>query len=399
MKKILAAIYFVQAKTMYGGSIMTLPKALLALLLALTVTPWSVSHAAMYDVLELPAVPSEEATKSLISAIRKFDGRYFAVGQRGHILYSDDGGDSWTQAQVPVRSSLLDIHFPTPELGWAVGHEGLILHSSDGGETWVKQYDGIRYGEEGLAFYQRMAEENPDNELYSFLIEEMEFAISQGADKPLFKVRFHSETFGHALGAYGMIMVTRDGGKNWQHLLHIMENDSFFHYYDFSPLPEEGKFFVCGEAGLFMVGDINAQTGLPIETSPWEGSFFTSSDTADDAIVLGGLRGRMFRTSDVGQTWTKVEKPTTGSIVDSILLADGRLVAIAIAGEVLVSTDDGNSFTQIPLGNRGLVYSVAEGPEGTLLLAGPDGIQKYKLPQEQDLGESVIAHATQSDLP
>jgi photosystem II stability/assembly factor-like uncharacterized protein len=244
----------------------------------------------------------------------------------------------------------------------------------------VKQYDGIRYGEEGLAFYQKMVKENPDNELYPSFIEEMEFAISQGADKPLFRVRFHSETFGHALGAYGMIMVTRDGGKNWQHLLHVMENLSFYHFFDFAPLPEEGKFFICGEAGLFMVGDINAQSGLPIVSSPWEGSFFTSSDTADGAIVLGGLRGRMFRTADVGQTWTVVAKPTTSSMVDSILLADGRLVAIAMAGEVLMSTDDGNSFTQLPLGNKGRIYSVAEGPEGTLLLAGPDGIQKFALP-------------------
>ena len=33
----------------------------------------------------------------------------FATGIRGHILYSSDFGDSWTQAEsVPVRSSLLD---------------------------------------------------------------------------------------------------------------------------------------------------------------------------------------------------------------------------------------------------------------------------------------------------
>jgi hypothetical protein len=47
----------------YRGSIMILRKAMLAVLLALTVTPWSVSYAASYDVLELPAVPSEMAAK------------------------------------------------------------------------------------------------------------------------------------------------------------------------------------------------------------------------------------------------------------------------------------------------------------------------------------------------
>ena len=360
---------------------MTSRKALMALLLAVMVAPWPAAHAAKYDVLELPAVASEMASKTLIYAVRKFGDRYFAVGHRGHILFSDDGGGSWTQAQVPVRSGILDIHFPTPELGWAVGHEGIILHSSDGGQSWVKQYDGIRYGIEGKAHYQALADANPDNDLYPFLVEEMDFAISQGADKPLFRVRFHSSTSGHAAGAYGMILRTDDGGKTWLHVLDHMENDSFYHLFDFAELPGERKFFLSGEAGLFMVGDAVAGTGTLIETVPWEGSFFTSTAAADDAIIMGGLRGRMFRTTDVGQTWTVVEKPATSSMVDSTRLANGNLIFVGMAGEILMSTDDGNSFSQLPLSIGGRIYSVAEGPVGTLLVAGPSGIHKLSLPQ------------------
>ena len=360
---------------------MTLCKALIAVLLAVVVAPWPASYAAKYDVLELPAVASELAPKSLIFAVRQYGDRYFAVGHRGHILFSDDGGDSWTQAEVPVRSSLLDIYFPTPELGWAVGHEGVILHSADGGKTWVKQYDGVRYGVEGKTYYQALADANPDDELYPFLVEEMDFAIQQGADKPLFKVRFYSETEGHALGAYGMILRTVDGGQNWVHVLEHMENDSFFHIFDFAPLPGERRFFLAGEAGLFMVGDVNAETGTLIETVPWEGSFFTSVAAADDAIVMGGLRGRMFRTTDAGQTWTVVEKPQTSSIVDSTRLADGSLVVVGIAGEILLSTDHGNSFNKLPLSIGGRIYTVTGGPEGKLLVAGPSGIHKLSLAQ------------------
>jgi photosystem II stability/assembly factor-like uncharacterized protein len=121
----------------------------------LVLAPWAPAQAEQdFDVLAQPSVPSRIATKSLVYAIRKFGDRYFATGIQGHILYSDDGGETWEQAQVPVRSSLLSIDFPTPEQGWASGHEGVILHSSDGGKTWVKQYDGIQYAKEGLAFYQ-----------------------------------------------------------------------------------------------------------------------------------------------------------------------------------------------------------------------------------------------------
>jgi hypothetical protein len=39
-----------------------------------------------YDILELPAVPSEKATKSMIYTIKKFGDRYFATGHHGHLL-------------------------------------------------------------------------------------------------------------------------------------------------------------------------------------------------------------------------------------------------------------------------------------------------------------------------
>lgn len=360
---------------------MGIRRALIGICLAAALAPAPAAvFAKTYDVLELAATPSELASRSLIFAIRKYHGTYYATGHHGHILYSEDG-TNWTQASVPVRSSLLDIHFPTPELGWAVGHEGVILHSSDGGKTWVKQYDGLRYGTEGLAYYSQLAEENPDNEAYSFMIEEMAFAIEQGADKPLFKVEFHSPTFGHVGGAYGMILRTVDGGQSWVHVLENTENDSFYHIYDVASLSGNNRFFMSGEAGLFMIGDADAKIATRVETVPWQGSFFTAAATQSGAIVLGGLRGRVFRTENEGQSWEEVPKRPTSSMVDSVVLADGRVVLVGIAGEIMMSEDDGRTFSLVPLTTGNRIYTVAEGPEGSLLLGGPAGIEKLTLPQ------------------
>lgn len=359
---------------------MMLRKWVLCTLLAAFIASWSVaSRTATYDVLQLPAVKTDMAERTLVYAVRKFGERYFATGVFGHILYSDDGMN-WSQADVPVRSSITDIHFPTSELGWAVGHEGVILHSSDGGKTWVKQYDGLQYGKEGLDFYQGLAAQDPNNVLYPYMMDEMSFAIEQGADKPFFKVFFHDTQYGHALGAYGMLMATYDGGKHWEHALHTTENDSFYHVFDFAPLPEQGKFLLAGEAGLFMIGDIKAKEAVIIDNIPWEGSFFTSSNAADGSIIVGGLRGRMFRTDDFGDSWNAVEKPPTSGIVDSTLLEDGRLIAVGIAGEILTSSDNGQSFNRVPLRSGGRIYTVAQGPGNSLLVGGPAGIQKLDLP-------------------
>lgn len=360
---------------------MGIRSALTGLCLAVSLVSLSpLTSAKSYDVLELPAVPSKLAAHSLIYTIAEYHGRYFATGHHGHILYSDDA-ENWTQAEVPVRSSILDIHFPTPELGWAVGHEGVILHSGDGGKTWAKQYDGLRYGQEGLAYYEKLSEENPDNELFAYLVEEMQFAIEQGADKPLFRVYFHNEKFGHALGAYGMLLRTEDGGEHWKHVLHNTENDSFYHVFDVARLPGKGRFFMSGEAGLFMVGDAYGEKATLAENVPWQGSFFTAEATADDAILLGGLRGRMFLTPDEGETWEEVQKPPTSSIVDSAVLPDGRIVVVGIGGEVLISTDQGRSFDLVPIRTGSRNFTVEHGPGNTLLIGGPAGIQTFPLPQ------------------
>ena len=361
---------------------MAIRQALLGAILSALLLPYTLAYADGYDVLNLPASATEFADKAPLFVVRKFGDRYFSAGARGHIIFSDDNGETWTQASVPVRSTLLDIFFLNDKLGWAVGHEGVILHSSDGGQNWELQYDGVRYGEEGLAFYSKLAAENPDDELYPYMIGEMEFAIEQGADKPFFGVVFYNENHGHAAGAYGMILVTRDGGKTWQHVLHHMENDDFYHIFDFTPLPEPGQSFLVGEAGLLMVGDINLERGVRVHSVPWEGSFFTAIDAADGAIVMGGLRGRMFRTEDAGTSWTVVEKPPTSALVALSRMDDGTLVGGGVAGEILVSKDDGKSFAMSPASlTVGPIFDLTQGTGNSLLVAGPRGIKSATLPQ------------------
>jgi photosystem II stability/assembly factor-like uncharacterized protein len=178
-----------------------------------------------------------------------------------------------------------------------------------------------------------------------------------------------------------MIMRTTDGGENWEHVLHTTENDSFYHVFDFAPLSEQGRFFIAGEAGLFMIGDINTQTATLVENVPWEGSFFTSIAAADGSIVLGGLRGRMFRTIDEGQTWDEVQKPPGSSLVASVRLEDDRLIFAGIAGDMVISSDNGATFSRLMLSSGNRIYTLEEGPSGTLLVGGPAGIQKLTLPQ------------------
>jgi len=98
--------------------------------------------------------------------------------------------------------------------------------------------------------------------------------------------------------------------------------------------------------------------------------------------VMGGLRGRMFRTTDEGLNWTVVEKPPTSAIVTETRLADGTLVAGGVAGEILESKDNGLKFQMSPAaGTVGPIFDMTQGDGQSLLIAGPRGIKSVTLAQ------------------
>ena len=96
------------------------------------------SYAMAQDALHMPL-----ASRSLLLDVATGASRVVAVGERGHVLYSDDDGHSWSQADVPTRQMLTAVHLGQDGRGWIVGHDGLILATHDNGVRWVLQHDGL----------------------------------------------------------------------------------------------------------------------------------------------------------------------------------------------------------------------------------------------------------------
>ena len=174
------------------------------------------------------SIESAKAVSNLLLDITQAGERLVAAGDRGHILYSDDGGASWMQAKVPTRQLLTAIDFVDDKHGWAVGHDALILATADGGESWTAQYE--------------------DRE----------------REAPLLDVWFEDTQHGIAVGAYGALLETIDGGQSWEDISERLDNEDGYHLNAIAHI--QGS-------GLFVVGE------------------------------LGG----MFRSSDLGETWERVE--------------------------------------------------------------------------------------------
>jgi hypothetical protein len=66
-------------------------------------------------------------------------GEGWAVGERGGVFHTLDGGTTWARQQAGTAETLTAISFADAHIGWIVGSGNTILHTTDGGTTWTAQ--------------------------------------------------------------------------------------------------------------------------------------------------------------------------------------------------------------------------------------------------------------------
>lgn len=322
-----------------------------ALLLSATL----VYGAGFADPLDTPAMPSTLAAHVLINGMTHAGTRLVAVGMRGHIVYSDDRGQSWIQARVPVSSDLVAVYFPSPSQGWAVGHDGIVLHSADGGVSWTRQLDG--------------------RSAAALLAQPGAGAADVLPDKPFLDVWFENEQRGFIVGAFNFIFRTEDGGKTWQPWQQRIDNPKGFHLNAISKVGSE--LFIVGEQGLILKLAADGSRFQAV-SAPYKGSFFGVTGKAGVVLVYG-LRGNAFRSADAGVNWEKVETGVQTGLTAGTVLDDGSVVLVSQAGQVLRSRDDGRSFLPLKQAKPGSASTAVAVNRDTLVIGGARGIRAQAL--------------------
>lgn len=327
------------------------------------------AHAAFQDPLDTPAAVSSIAQTARLTAIANAGDRLVAVGPKGHVLLSEDGGRNWQQVPVPLSSDLVAVTFVTPQKGWAVGHDGVILHSGDGGKTWSRQLDGRQAAKAIEAHYGKLAAAGDEDAIK--LADDVKQFVADGADKPFLDILFMDELRGFAVGAFNLAFRTVDGGKTWEPIIDRTDNPQAFHLYALAK--SEGTLYMVGEQGL--IRRWNDQSGRfeSIE-SPYRGSFF-GAVAKGETLIAFGMRGNAYRSTDGGASWEKVETGLTGGITSGRALADGAIVLVSQAGRVIVSRDDGESFAEVPVSKPMPYFAVASAGADDLALVGANGVR------------------------
>lgn len=337
---------------------------------------------AQQDALEAPSVITERASRSALMDITRAGDRFITVGERGHILYSDDQGASWQQAQVPVRETLTAVSFPTAETGWAVGHSGVVLVSHDAGLSWDKQLDGhqanaliVAQLEQALASLEQDPVATPDQlDELDFLLGDARSFADEGATRAFLDVWFDNEREGWVLGTFGLILHTRDGGKSWRFIGHKLPNPDSFHY--LSMYKHGTSILITGEAGSLYRSDDAGASWTALD-SPYEGSLFGITGQGRQVAVFG-LKGHAFESRDLGDSWQTLESGTDRSLVAGVWLASGQLLLSGNGGTLIEVSPEGDAIP-VTVQGKGAFTAVQPTQDQSLLLAGENGVQRLKL--------------------
>lgn len=326
---------------------------LLAALLALPA-----GAAPVGDALQRPALMVRSPERSVLLSLAQAGERWVAVGERGIVVLSDDGGQRWRQAPCPVSVTLTAVRFADARRGVAVGHGGAVLTTADGGESWQLRLDGRR-----VAQLAQAAASTPEAR------KDAERLLADGPDKPFLDVLLWDAQRLLAVGAYGLAVYSADGGATWAPWSARVPNPKGLHWY--VARRSGDTLLLAGEQGQIVRSDDGGASFRAV-ASPYKGSWFAGELLPDGRVLLAGLRGNVWRSADGGTNWAPIASPMPASITAMLALpGDGWLLANQ-AGALLRL--QGDTLVPLPGAPLAMPAALAARADGKLLVAGLGGV-------------------------
>jgi len=278
-------------------------------------------------------------------------GRVIAVGDRGAIYRSGDGGEHWQNVESSTARSLYSVSMANAAVGWAVGQYGTIIRTVDGGRTWT-----IQPGPEGKRALHLLGVHAVD------------------ADTAW------------VVGVWGTRILTQDGGVTWT---------------DHSvPMTLEHPLFEW----LSMEDQEKVREGGAVYEDVVLNDVYCRPRPSKLCWIVGEF-GTNFRTEDLGGTWIRgsVDGDSIDNGRDPDIERTSHLFAVSFSGEregliaglggvVLRSVDGGRHWRYAATGDRRSFFSIAHAAdrfvavgEKGLVRFSSDGDGRWSAPAASDL--------------
>jgi photosystem II stability/assembly factor-like uncharacterized protein len=213
----------------------------------------------------------------------------FCTGASG-ISKSSDGGLSWFRRQV-TASNLQDVHFPSHAIGYVTGMKngsefGTLFRTSDAGERWnrLTTVPALNYGSvfalgsdtillAGLAGYIIRSTNGGQT---------WDTTARTDALRGIGNITFTNAKDGFAVGGYGVVLRTEDGGASW-----ITQNSTV-------------------TSDLYAIEFYN-----------------------DSVLFAGGVSGTLIKTTNAGKSWVQILPQRPNIKVALSVIRDRAQVRIA----------------------------------------------------------------------
>jgi photosystem II stability/assembly factor-like uncharacterized protein len=246
--------------------------------------------------------------------------RGWAIGSKGTLLATLDGGKTWVAKSVSTSDVLRDIFFIDNDNGWLVCEVNIyelktkdqprayLMRTTDGGEHW-----------------QRVNIKDVD------------------VNARLVRAVFSRGGRGWAFGEGGLIFTTRDAGATWTRLpsptRHLLLGGIFI---------DEDRGWLVG-AGTTIIqtsdgGDTWYQSRLPqLAETPVR---FAATSFVDNRLGWAvGSGGSIYRTNNGGRTWQRQSSGVETDLLDVKFLDAQEGWAVGAEGTLIHTTDGGLGWT------------------------------------------------------
>ncbi len=264
-------------------------------------------------------------------------GQLLAVGDPPGIFRSDDGGVSWSAVSNPSTGPLFNIEeIPGGTLS-VVGRHGAVLHSIDGGLTWT--------------------------------------LLPPPFDREIYDQFWWDELHGYVVGSH-VARQTDDGGQTWQPIPDVQESGAF----------TDIQFLDSQNGWLLEHFTTYRTTDGGASWFEKHGDFFESPIYQEEALFIDASRrfvithlegAEIWETQNDGPDWDILyRRIRTVGYTDIHMLSDGALVVCSSDGDLLRSVDMGQSwtnFTRSPEdGERSYLRAMTLLPSGKAFAGGRD---------------------------
>lgn len=265
----------------------------------------------------------------------------------GSVAMAADGGSRMLNQLTP-HDRLYSVAF-NGDFGEAVGDGGLVLVTTNGGKTWVRENNpptdlsllsvaisgsrSIAVGLQGLILVRD--DQKPWRK------------IDPVTDRRLMRVSLNKAGLAIAVGAFGTLLKSTDGGETWADLK-----------------PDWAELYKTG-----VVGDFEAIRDEP--------TIYVAKVFDDGSMIIGGEFGQLNRSSDGGTTWEpvfQVPAAVQGSIPPTIFGMhfhdDGVGYAAGQSGLIVSSVDSGKTWTQLDSQSEASLFDIAPTQDGHVVAIG-----------------------------